>query len=54
MTSQKKADELGISRQVYEYRVKNWSKAVIDGKDAYVNPTKIMYVPEGDKCKKTK
>ena len=49
MTLEEKAKKHGLSRQAYTKRLNNWVKAVIDGKECLVNPSKFMVLKDSDK-----
>ena len=42
MSNEKKAAQHGISRQVYEYRLKHWIEVEIDGEPYLVSPKHLM------------
>ena len=47
MSNTQKAKQHGISRQTYEFRVKNWVKFVgKDGKEYLINPKQMMELKE--------
>ena len=44
MNKTEEAKSYGISKQAYNYRLKNWVKVKINGKDALINPNAVMYL----------